>query len=476
MGTPIIPSVDSDTKQFPGAVVAALSQTLQAFPVDAYASASDAYAALVAAGGGELVFSSGKTYINTAVNMTASVPTKVRAQGATIIPATNSFAFTLNAGRSQSAMIGLEDVVISCAGVSGANGIKIVDHSLAYLHNVTVLNPGIGILITDSTGWTEGSRLDGVYVRSASTAGVDLQTNGGTGSLGYADWGYVHVDNIPVGGVGMRLGVGAGFSNSTIARLVLHSSVNGSIGLQVAGQMGTNVVINAVIEALSTNMSGSYAIDLKGTGTLAGADFNVNIINPSSGGGWGGVNGVNNPANRRYQLRLQDGRRVAGAVNEPLEFSGQIADQFAMFSRSPDGTFRWGPGSTDTDTILTRAGVGFLSLGGALQIAGTLSPLGGLRLASSTTTTSGTISASAPLTIIDASAGPVNRSMASVSAPGFSCTVTRVDSSANTVTIGAPGGGSINGKDSVALQRGEALSLVSTSIAGVWVGSKATAA
>ncbi len=443
------------------------------FMVDNYPSVTAAYAALVAAGGGVLQFTQGKTYTGVNLMITSAVPTHIFAYGAIIKPAANSVAFTFNAGRSQSQIIALHGANIDCAGLT-AGGVVIRDHYGAVLNDVRINAPTVGVLVTDATGWTESSQLSNVYVKAATVAGFDFQTAGGTGSFGYASWGLVHADNIPSGAVGFRVGAGASLANSTFAQIVLHSTANGATGLSVLGDMGYHVRIDAVVEALASVMTGSTAITIGPSGTLGGADFNCNIINPSGGGGWG--TNINNPSNRPFQIRTPRNMKIAAAVNQAIEQSGVLFDTQPMFSRSPDGTLRWGPGgSTATDVTLTRAGVGFMSLTGSLQLSGSLNMFGGMRLASGVTTTSGSLgTGAAPLTLADASAASIVRTLGTTTTPGIRIEVIKVDASGNTVTIAPPASGSINGSSSsiVLSALGDRAVFDSTPTSGVWMGKK----
>lgn len=441
------------------------------FVVDNYPTPGDAYAALVSAGGGVLLFRAGQTYTDIALVLDQSVPTVVSGYGATIKPPSGGTAITFAAGRSQSQMIALQGVNIDCASLN-AIGVKIIDHYGAALHDVRVVSPTIGVLITDATGWTESSQLDNVYVKAPTVAGIDLQTAGGTGSFGYANWGLVHVDNVPNGCVAMRVGAGASLANSTIAQLIVHSTANGAIGMRVAGDLGYSTRIDAVIESLATTMTGSIAIDILSTGTLSGCDFNLNIITPSGGGGWATL--INNPNTRPFQARTPRNRKIAAATNQAIEESGVLNEAQPMFSRSPDGTLRWGPGgSTAPDVNLTRSGNGALALNGSLQVnSGNLNPFGGMRLAGGVTTTTGGMgTGSAPATMVDASAGTITRTLYNTTTSGFVYTITKIDSSANVVNVAPPASGTINGSTSsiVLARQGDTVTVYSTPTSGAWL-------
>lgn len=455
----------------------------QVFPVDRFASPTEALTALVNAGGGVLLFTPGTTYTGVALELTASVPTKIVAYGATLKPPSGGTCVTFAAGRSQSKVLSLEGGLIDCDGLS-AVGVKLVDHYGGVLRDVTVNKPTQGVLLTDSTGWTESSQLSNIVVKGASVAGFDLQTAGGTGSFGYAAWNLVHADNIPAGGVGFRIGAGAGFSNSTIGNLVLHSTAINSTGMQVAGDLGYSTRIDVVIEALAAVMTGSVALDIVGGGTLSGCDLNMNILNPGTGG-W--ATKVQNPGNRPFQARMPRNRRVAGLSTSNVEETGVLEEGASIFSTQPmftraaDGAMKWGPGSaTAPDVTLQRAGASLLQLIGSLQItSGNFTPTGGMRLATGVTTGSGGFSTgSATLALVDASAGAVTRTLYTTTTPGFCYIVTRVNSGANAVNVAPPGGGTINGSSSpiVLGSAGESVMVFSTSTSGAWVACRLAAA
>lgn len=455
----------------------------QVFPVDRFASPTEALAALVAGGGGVLLFTPGSTYTGVALELTASVPTKIVAYGATLKPPSGGTCVTFAAGRSQSKVLSMEGGLIDCDGLS-AVGVKLVDHYGGVLRDITINKPTQGVLLTDSTGWTESSQLSNILVKGASVAGFDLQTAGGTGSFGYAAWNLVHADNIPAGGVGFRIGAGAGFSNSTIGNLVLHSTAINSTGMQVAGDLGYSTRIDVVIEALAAVMTGSVALDIVGGGTLSGCDLNMNILNPGTGG-W--ATKVRNPGNRPFQARMPRNRRVAALSTSNVEETGVLEEGTSilstqpMFTRAADGAMKWGPGSTTApDVTLQRAGTSLLQLIGSLQItSGNLTPSGGMRLATGVTTGSGGFgTGSATLALVDASAGAVTRTLYTTTTPGFCYIVTRVNSGANAVNVAPPGGGTINGSSSpiVLGSAGESVMVFSTSTSGAWIACRLAAA
>lgn len=455
----------------------------QVFPVDRFASPTEALAALVAGGGGVLLFTPGSTYTGVALELTVSVPTKIVAYGATLKPPSGGTCVTFAAGRSQSKVLSMEGGLIDCDGLS-AVGVKLVDHYGGVLRDVTINRPTQGVLLTDSTGWTESSQLSNVLVKAASVAGFDLQTAGGTGSFGYAAWNLVHADNIPAGGVGFRIGAGAGFSNSTIGNLVLHSTAINSTGMQVAGDLGYSTRIDVVIEALAAVMTGSVALDIVGGGTLSGCDLNMNILNPGTGG-W--ATKVQNPGNRPFQARMPRNRRVAALSTSNVEETGVLEEGTSIFSTQPmftraaDGAMKWGPGSTTApDVTLQRAGTSLLQLIGSLQVtSGNFTPSGGMRLATGVTTGSGGFgTGSATLALVDASAGAVTRTLYTTTTPGFCYIVTRVNSGANAVNVAPPGGGTINGSSSpiVLGSAGESVMVFSTSTSGAWVACRLSAA
>jgi hypothetical protein len=280
----------------------------QAFIVDAFSTPATAYAALVAAGGGELVFTPGATYTFTSsLLINQPVPTRIIADAVTFIPPSADAAITFNAGRSQHASITMRGGTIDGTTVGGTAGtsigIKVIDNYGFAAEDLTITHCGTGILYTDSSGWDEGHALDRVYITTCKI-GIDFETNGGTGSEGYASWGLVHIDNIPANGIGLKVGAGAGLTVSTIARLVCHTSLANVTAISIAGNISSGTRINAVLESLSAQ-SNQVGVDIATTANLAGSPIQLTFFGGTNGANW--AQQVNNPFNKPTQITVTPG-------------------------------------------------------------------------------------------------------------------------------------------------------------------------
>lgn len=276
--------------------------TVTAINIDEYASPSLAYDALVAQGGGRLLFTAGKTYSFTEpLIIDQDVACDIIATGAIIIPPSDgSGAIKFNYGHTPGEAVTMTGGTFNGTTVGGNAGsaiaIIIADSYGVTLLDVDILSCATGILFTGITKWSEGSSFDRLVI-SDCLVGIDFELGTGSGSYGYANWGLVHIDDIPNGGIGIQQANGCGFTVSTITRLVMHTSEADSTMMSVSGDMGNGVKIFAAMESLSTQ-SNQIGLDVAATAVLNGGDIQLAFY-----GTWTAK--FNNPNDRANQVIIQ---------------------------------------------------------------------------------------------------------------------------------------------------------------------------
>lgn len=297
---------------------------------------ADAYADLVAAGGGELRFLPG-THTDIGLVLDEAVITLVTGRGATIIPESGGTAITFNAGAQSVPPIVLDGITIDGTTVGGsggtAKGIVINDHYGATVINTKVANLATGILFTGTSYWSESSVLDNVLV-DYCLMGIDIQKATGTGSYGYAEWGLVHVDHVPQNGTALRFGSGVTFYHARIGLLLVHTPNTGVTGIDISANL-TNSNIKTMLEGSNATTSRT-GIKLNTGASVDGMSFEVAF----AGTGW--ATNVSNTPGLAFQFHVGEWRTIsAGATSTHVLRSKVLGDSGNRFAIQADGTLNW---------------------------------------------------------------------------------------------------------------------------------------
>jgi len=320
--------------------------------------------ALVASGGGQLVFSAGDYYFDTGVELTdaMAVPVEFVGNGTFINLEPGATGFILSQGQSGSAGGMCRGFTIEGDLGAGTRGILIDDHSEAVLYDIHVRECEVGVELKGTSFWSESSNLDHIVLKDCKTS-ILLNASGGTGSFGYVNWGLIHIAGMGASwddAVGFHIGAGTNFWNSHIGMLIVHCRPSATArGIVIEGDLSRNTRIHSVLEGFES-VVGRTAIEITADGNVFGTKFDTFFL-----GDWDtlvensavGADGHYVINERGTQYRVED--------DVPLLRAFNLGDTFPSMELMPNQLI-FGDGTADPD-----AGIG-LSADGNLTSLGLL--------------------------------------------------------------------------------------------------------
>ncbi|AYE85103.1 hypothetical protein [Sulfitobacter sp. D7] len=329
------------------------------------ATINAAVAALAREGGGTLNFSQLDYYLDgpVVIDPTITVPIHLKGNGSRLNLQAGATGIKLNQGRSEPPGASADGFNILGAMGAGTRALLIDDNSEAKAHNIKADRCETGLELTGSGHWSESSDLDHIVLKDCKTS-VKLSKSGGTGSMGYAKWGLIHIAGMGTSwddAIGFHVGEGVNFWNSDVSMMVIHCAPSPTArAMVVEGDLSRNVRIHSVLEGFGTAV-GRIAIDLTSTGNVFGAKFDTFFL-----GNWDTLVRSNAAGQNGNFVINERGTQYRAEDDVPLLRAFNLGASEPKMELMPN-ELRFGDGVAATDVALRRSSDGNLQSRGLFE-------------------------------------------------------------------------------------------------------------